>query len=168
MKSIVKPTGKLRIRVIDSEGNLKQEVLTSNVVTDSGDAYIADLLSSSPVRTKITTGSCYIPVGTGWTGTTPKANTWVNTQVGSSQAVDATYPKLKGAWGTVDDNVLQFQVTYLPGSLNVIGINEAAITSHASNVAANSILSYAQITPAVNVSSTDTLVILWEVTFVGS
>lgn len=162
------PKGRLHIKVIDSQGNLKQEVFAKNLVTDHGDAYIADLLSAVPTRTKITTGSCYIPVGTGWTGISAKTNTWVNTQVGTSQAIDATYPKLKASWGNADDNVLQFQVTYAPGSLNVLGINEAAITSNATTGASNSILSYAQINPTVNVSLTDTLVILWEVTFLGT
>jgi hypothetical protein len=52
MKSIISPTGKLHIKVIDSTGNLKQEVFVKNIVTAEGDAYIADLLAITPTRTK--------------------------------------------------------------------------------------------------------------------
>ena len=158
-------TGRVIVKLFDSSQNLIYSSENHNIITDSGDAYIADLLATTPVRTKLTSSSCFIPVGTGWTGTLPKENDWVNTQVGISQSVDATFPKTKGLWNAANDNVLQFQVTYPQGSLNFTGINEAALTSHATDIEANSTVAYAQITPSVNVTTLDTLVIQWEITF---
>ena len=160
-------SGKVRIQIYDESQNLKYSSENHNIVTAEGDAYIADLLSPTPTRTKITSGVGYIPVGTGWTGTNTKQNTWVNTQVGNAQVLDPSFPKTKGAWGASDDNVLQYQVTYPQGSLNVTGLNEAALTSHATNVSDNSTLAYAQITPAATVTATDVLIISWEITFEG-
>ena len=176
--------GKVTVTAFTSDGNIKREepsiirkllsipgrkmrYVNHNIVTDQGDAYLADLMSQTPARQKIDNTHGYIPVGTGWTGVTPKANTWVNTQTGSSKAFSATYPKLKGAWGATDDNVTLFQAIYVPGDLNATGINEAAITSNSSVGGSNSTLAYAQITPSVNVTTSDTLQIDWELTVIG-
>lgn len=167
MKKQCNITGKIKAIVYDKEGNIKQISENHNIVTDLGDAYVADLLSNTPTRTKITNSSGYIPVGTNWTGINPKANTWVNTQTGSAKALSPTYPKVKGAWGEADDNVLQFRVLYTAGELNAT-ITEAAITSHPTNSSANTLLAYAQITPAAMVTTSDSLEILWEITFIGT
>jgi hypothetical protein len=146
----------------------KRRSVNHNIVTDEGDALIADILSNSPARTKIAAATGYMPVGTGWTGTSPKTNTWVNAITGSAQALVATYPILKGSWGAANDNVLQYRAIYAAGSLGSVTVNEVAITSHATDVAANSLLAYAQVTPAVAMTSSDTLQIDWELTFLGS
>lgn len=168
MNSELKPTGEVTIRLYDKDHNLKFESSNHNIITDSGDAYIADLMSLTPSRTKLSSANCFIPVGTGWTGTGTKANTWVNTQVGNAHLIDDTYPKTKGAFGTTNDNILQFQVTYEAGTLNFSGINEAALTTHSTNIAANTTIAYAQITPPVSVTSTDILIINWELSFIGA
>ena len=161
-------SGKVKIQILDSEGNLKSESIDHNIITEEGDAYIADLLSLIPTRTKFSPTNCFISVGTGWTGINTKQNSWVNTQVGVSHIIDATYPKLKGAWGTAGDSVLQFQVTFEAGTLNFNGINEAALTTHATDTADNSTVAYAQVTPPVNVTSSDVLIISWELSFLGA
>lgn len=147
---------------------LKKKAVNHNIVTDEGDALVADILSNSPARTKITASTGFIPVGTGWTGTTPKANTWVNALTGAARALEASYPLLKGSWGAANDNVLQYRVIYPAASFGTVTINEAAITSHATDIAANSLLAYAQVTPAVAITASDTLQIDWELTFLGS
>lgn len=168
MNSRFKLTGKVTARVYDKDGQLVQEAVNHNIITDEGDAMIADLMANTPARQKLDNTHGFIPVGTGWTGTTPKANTWVNTQTGSSRALDATYPILKGTWGNANDNVTVYKATYTPGLLNVNGINEAALTNGASNGASVDCLAYAQITPSVNVTVNDTLEITWEITLLGS
>lgn len=168
MQETLGPRGRVFIRLYDENQNLKYESENHNIITDEGDAYIADLLSINPTRVKIGTDNCFIPVGTGWTGTATKQNGWVNTQVGIAQAIDSNYPRVKGLYGEVDDNVLQFQVTYPQGSLNFTGINEAALTSHSSDIGANTTIAYAQISTPVNVSTTDILIITWELTFAGA
>ena len=138
-----------------------------NIVTDEGDALIADILANTPARTKVDGTNGYIVVGTGWTGTTPKQNTGVNTQTGSPELMDATYPKLKGAFGAANDNVTQYRSTFEAGDLNDTGIDEAALINNATPASADC-LAYGQITPSVNVSTSDVLQMDWELTFVGA
>jgi len=147
---------------------LKAQAVNHNIVTDEGDALIADLMSNTPVRTKITASTGYILVGTNWTGTTPKTNGWVNTITGSPKALEAGYPMLKGAWGAANDNVTQYRAIFAAGAFGSVTINEAAITSHNTDIAATSCLAYAQVTPAVAITAADTLQIDWELTFLGS
>ncbi|GHU45506.1 hypothetical protein FACS1894190_17650 [Spirochaetia bacterium] len=49
--------------------------------------------------------------------------------------------------------------------MNANGINEAALLNGSGASAA--CLAYAQITPSVNVTSADTLQVLWEITILG-
>lgn len=138
-----------------------------NIVTDEGDALVADLMAQTPARTKVDNTNGHIEVGTGWTGTTPKQNTSCNTPTGNPEVMDATYPVLKGTWGNTDDNVVQYRATFEAGDLNQTGINEAALINN-SVAASGDCLAYGQITPAVDVSSTDTLQVDWELTFLGA
>jgi hypothetical protein len=176
--------GKLTITVFDENGNIKRydpnwiqkflglpgklmQVVNHNIVTDEGDALVADLMAKTPVKTKVDGTNGRIVVGTGWTGTTPKANTWVNTGTGSAKLLTSPYPQLKGSFGAANDNVIQYRTTFAAGDLNATGINEACLTNGTADVSAEC-LAYAQITPSVNVASTDTLQVDWEITFTGA
>lgn len=139
-----------------------QIAINHNIVTDMGDALIADIVSSTDARTAVDNANGVIEVGTGWTGTNPKQNTGVNTGTGSPEPMDATYPKLKGAWGLANDNVIQYRATFEAGDLNAADIDEAALGNGVDNMA------YAQVTPSATVGSSDTLQVDWEITFVGS
>jgi hypothetical protein len=81
------------------------------------------------------------------------------------QALDAGYPALKAAWGNTGDTTLVYRATFDAGALNANGINEACLLN-GSGTGANC-LAYAQITPSVNVTSSDTLQIVWEITILG-
>lgn len=161
MKNKINITGVLRWKVLTPTGTTLSEGSNHNVITNQGDALIADLLSNAPARTKVNNASGVIAVGTGWTGTTPKNNTAVNTATGSPQAMEATYPKVKGAFGAADDNTVQYRAVFSAGSLNVSGIDEVSLGNGTDNLA------YAEITPTVNVGSSDTLQVDWEITFLG-
>ncbi len=141
--------------------------INHNIVTDQGDALIADLMSETPGQTKVDGTNGHITVGTGWTGTTPKQNEAVNTSTGSPELMDATYPKLKGAFGAANDNVTQYRATFEAGDLNDTGIDEAGLGNHATEATGDN-LAYGQIAPAVDVSSSDTLQVDWELTFLGA
>jgi hypothetical protein len=141
--------------------------LNHNIVTDEGDALIADQMAETPARTKVDNTNGHITVGTGWTGTTPKANTAVNTPTGSPEVMDATYPVLKGTWGNTDDNVVQYRATFEAGDLNASGIDEAGLGNNAVEASGDN-LAYGQITPSVNVGTSDTLQVDWEITFLGA
>jgi len=137
-----------------------------NIVTDEGDALVADHMSETDARTIVDNTNGYIEVGTGFTSEA-KSKTSCDTPTGSPEVMDATYPKLKGSWGAANDNVVQYRATFEAGDLNATGIDEAALIN-GSVAATSDCLAYAQITPAVNVSSSDTLQVDWELTFTGS
>jgi hypothetical protein len=136
-----------------------------NIVTREGDALIANMLLASPTKTKVTSSSGYIQVGTGWTGNSTKTNTRCNTATGSMKALDSGYPALKAAWGSTGDTTVTYRATFAAGALNANAINEACLLNGNATSAVS--LAYAQISPAVNVAATDTLQILWEITILG-
>jgi hypothetical protein len=182
MKDRLRVKGLVTVRVLDRDGNVKRrpagwfrrlfripgrlcEQKYHNIVTREGDALIADALLASPAKTKVTSSSGYIHVGTGWTGNSTKTNTRCNTATGSMKALDSGYPALTAAWGNTGDTTVTYRATFAAGSLNANGINEACLLN--GNGSAANCLAYAQITPAVNVTSIDTLLILWEITILG-
>ena len=137
-----------------------------NIVTDEGDALIADHMSETDARTLVDNTNGYIEVGTGFTSEA-KSTLLCATPTGSPEVMDATYPKLKGAWSVADDNVVQYRATFEAGDLNQTGIDEACLLNNAVATAGDA-LAYAEITPAVNVTTADTLQVDWELTFTGS
>ena len=182
MKDRIKIKGMVTVRVLDKDGNVKlhkPRLLRSllrlpgkpiiqkwhNIVTREGDALIADALLASPTKTKVSSSSGYIQVGTGWTGNSTKTNTRCNAASGAMKLLDSGYPVLKAAWGNSGDTTITYRATFTAGTLNVNGINEACLLN--GNGATANCLAYAQITPSVNVTSSDTLQVLWEITILG-
>jgi hypothetical protein len=182
MKDKIKIRGKVTIQVFDEHGKLKRHIPGllrrllglpgkfmvhefHNIVTREGDALIADALLPSPTKTKVTSSSGYIQVGTGWTGNSTKANTRCNAATGAMKALDIGYPALIAAWGNTGDNILTYRATFGAGTLNVNNVNEACLLN--GNSTSANCLAYAQITPSVNVTSSDTLQVLWEITILG-
>jgi hypothetical protein len=182
MKEKIKAKGIVTVRVLDENGKVKRlkpnwfrrlfhipgkpmEQKFHNIVTREGDALIADALLGTPTKTKITSSTGYIQVGTGWTGNSTKTNTRCNTATGSMKLLDTGYPALKAAWGNTGDTTMTYRATFAAGSLNANGISEACLLN--GNSGSANCLAYAQITPAVNVTSADTLQILWEITILG-
>jgi hypothetical protein len=139
-----------------------------NIVTREGDALIADALLPIPTKTKVQNFNnkkgC-IQVGTGWTGNSTKSNTRCNTPVGTPKLIDYNYPVLRASWGNIGDTTLLYCATFEQGSLCDNGINEACLLND--NTEAAYCLAYAQLSPAVNVGSNDTLQIIWEITILG-
>lgn len=137
-----------------------------NTITTIGDNLIADLMISNPTQNKVDATNGYMIVGTGWTGSTPKNNTSVNTATGTFKKLDSSYPKIKGTFGAANGNVILYRASFAAGDLNANGINEVALMN--GNTAAAKCLAYAQITPSVNVTSADSLQIDWQITVSGS
>lgn len=162
----VKAKGRVMWKVIGPDGEIKAKGESRNIVTDEGDALIADLMSDSPARNKVDSTNGHIEVGTGFVSESKSAEA-CTTPTGSPEVMDSGYPQTKGAWGAADDNVTVFKVTFEAGDLDATGIDEAALLN-ASIAATADCLAYAQISPAVDVSSSDTLEITWELTFTGS
>ena len=182
MKDKIKIHGMVTVQVFDEFGKLKrrkpgflrrlfglQGAIVfhefHNIVTREGDALIADALLDSPTRTKVTSANGFIQVGTGWTGNSTKSNTRCNTSTGIMRAIDNGFPALKAAWGNSGDTTVTYRATFAAGSLNANGINEACLLN--GNGTSANCLAYAQINPSVNVTSSDTLQVLWEITILG-
>ena len=182
MKERIRIRGRVTVRVLDKDGNVKRrmpgrfgrflkmrgrlmEVCHHNIVTREGDALIADALLAAPARIKVSSSSGFIQVGTGWTGNSTKTNTRCNTPLGSMKTLDSGYPALKAAWGNTGDTTVTYRATFEAGLLNGNGINEACLLN--GNGTAANCLAYAQITPAVNITASDTLQVLWEITILG-
>ena len=182
MKDKIKIRGMVTVRVLDKDGNVKRrspswfgrllklsgrlmEYKHHNIVTREGDALIADALLASPTRTKVTSANGFIQIGTGWTGNSTKNNTRCNTATGSMRALDSGFPALKAAWGASGDTTVTYRATFAAGSLNANGINEAVLLN--GNGTSANCLAYAQINPSVNVTASDTLQVLWEITILG-
>jgi hypothetical protein len=81
------------------------------------------------------------------------------------KALDTGYPALTAAWGNVGDTILTYRATFAAGTLNVNNVNEACLLN--GNGTSANCLAYAQISPSVNVTSNDTLQVLWEITILG-
>jgi len=182
MRDSIKIRGMVTVRVLDKDGFVKRrapgwfgrllglrgrlmEFKHHNIVTQEGDALIADALLVTPAKTKVSSANGFIQVGTGWTGNGTKNNKRCNTPTGSMKALDANYPALKDVWGETGDNVITYRATFAAGNLNANGVNEACLLN--GNGSSANCLAYAQITPSVNVTESDTLQILWEITILG-
>ena len=137
-----------------------------NIVTNEGDAMMADIMTQTPVQIKVDNTNGHIEVGTGFTSEVKTVLSCV-TPTGNPEVMDATYPKLKGTFGNADDNVTQYRATFEVGDLNDTGIDEAALLNNSSAGSAEC-LAYAEISPAVDVSTSDTLQADWELTILGA
>jgi len=181
MRDKMRATGMVTVRVLDAAGNVRRHrpgflrrlfglpgrpmvSCRHNIVTDEGDALVADAMLPSPFKAKVGTSGC-IQVGTGWTGNGVKSNTRCNTPAGGFKFLDSGYPQLKGQFGEAHDNVVVYRATFGEGQIAASGINEVALLNGSGGDA--NCLAYAQITPAVNMTSSDTLQVKWELTFLG-
>jgi len=171
-------TGRVRAKVYDETGRIKRYeptfwdklfgrepkkmiVINHNIVTNEGDDLIADLLQETPERTKLDNANAVIGVGTGFVSEDKTVDALVS-QTGSNEAMDATYPKTAGDWAAISGNVVVYRATFEAGDLNDTGIDEAILTNGTDTMA------YAEISPSVNVTSSDTLEVTWEITYLGS
>ena len=132
-----------------------------NIVTDEGDALIVDMLVTTGTQTAVDNANAVIGVGTGFV-TELKTTDALVTQTGIDEAMEATYPKQKGAFLAADDNVVQYRSVFEAGDLDAVGIDEALLGNGTDTLA------YAQITPTVDVTTSDTLQVDWELTFLGA
>lgn len=132
-----------------------------NIVTNEGDALIVDMLVTTGTQTAVDNANGAIGVGTGF-ATELKTTDALVTQTGSNEEMDATYPLQKGAFLAADDNVIVYRSTFEAGDLNDTGIDEALLGNGTDTLA------YAQITPTVDVTTSDTLQVDWELTFLGA
>ena len=137
-----------------------------NIVTNQGDALIADCVNGVGVLQKVDASHGFIQVGTGWTGNSTKANTRCNVPTGAPEPLDAGYPALRAAYGEEGDNVVVYRATFEAGALAANGINEAALLNGTDGAAL--CLAYGQLLPSANVTAQDSLQVEWELSFLGT
>ena len=162
MNEGIKPKGWVVIDVYDEEGNLTLHQEQHNVITTQGLGYLADLMSNSPTKTKFTTTSSYIVLGTGYASvSSPSAQTWVYTPTGSPQAMQSGYPMTQSSFPSP---VVVYSALFSAGSLNASGINECALVNNPVS-GAGVCLAYAQISPSQTINSSSSMQITWQITF---
>ncbi len=174
--------GMVTVTVYDSKGRIKRlpqrwweklmglsgrlmQYSHHNTITTQGDGMIADWMTAGSIPHIDSQTGC-MAVGTGWTGTSPKANVRCNNQVGEPVKLDNGYPKKQAAFGKTGQNIILYRTTFSAGTIVANGINEVTLLN--GNTETANCLAYAQITPAVNLSSSDTLVVDWQITVSGS
>ncbi len=174
--------GLVTFSVFDKDGNIKtfkksllrkilglrarpMKFCHHNTITKTGDAMLADLMVLNPVFNKVDENGCMI-VGNGWTGTSVKENTTVNNVVSDYKKLCEGFPKKEADYGSDGDNIVLYRAIFDCGDLNCDGINEAALLN--GNDENAMCLAYAQITPAINVTESDSLQIDWAISICGS
>lgn len=168
-------SGKSGVAILfDSEGNVKQESKIDNLVVDEGDEYLVDALATTPA---IAAQDC-MALGEGFTSLA-KGDTWLTTgyagnghDTAGEGGLDVGFPKIKPGGGA-NNKVLQFQATFDAGYATKTGIDEAIISNVNPDVdgldpGASVILAHGEVSPVVNKGVNDSLVLVWEVSFLGA
>lgn len=169
-KSSIK--GVIRYTLFDSEGNVKQQGETTNIVTNGGDDYYVDRLSDQGGGT-----AKQFHLGTG-TANVGKSDSWVagyfsgnGTAIAGSGAVAVTTHPTGGS-----ENTLRYSGTFTAGYATQNGItriglsnmNPAADGNGTPDNSTTFFIAHGTIDPTVNKGASDTLVVTWDHTFTGA
>ena len=182
MKDSIRIKGKVTVQIFDRFGKIKRTkpgflrrlfrlpgrlmvYVHHNTITTEGAALIADALLETPNKTKIAGSNGHVQIGTGWTGNSPQNNNRCNIPTGPIKELDNGYPAPMAAWGNIGANTVVYRATFTAGLLNVNGINESALLN--GNDSSALCMAYAQLVPTTNVSSYDTLQVVWELTILA-
>lgn len=162
--------GVVRYQLFDKDGNLKQVGEGCNIVTTQGDNYFVDQLSDS--------GGAAVDLmalGTG-TANVDKADTWVSgyfSDNGSATTGKGTVAAITNA-GTPGN--LQYVGTFAAGYATQDGITRAILTNLDPSADGNGTpngsttfcVAHGTVSPTVNKGVNDTLIITWDITFLGA
>lgn len=127
--------------------------VTNNLVTNLGDALIAQALIETRTETPINNANGEIGLGTNYS-TATKTSSTLGTQVGTYATMDSGYPAVGGAWAASGDNIIHYYATFATGSLAAVDINEALLTNGTYGAAYTNV-------NTTTVESTDTIQIRW-------
>jgi hypothetical protein len=170
MKELTKLTGVIRYKLYDKDGNLKQEGKGCNIVTTQGDNYFVDQLSDAG-------GDAVdlIALGTG-SDNVAKADVWVSGPFSANGSAVGTAGGVSAATNSGTPANLQYVGTFNPGYATQDGITRAILTNLDPSADGNGTpdgatefcVAHGTIDPAVNKGSADTLVITWDISFLGA
>ena len=158
--------GEVTWELFGPDGQLKRKATTKNLVIINGDNYVASRIYSaaalwtyymklgeSPNVVTKATADAYLAAGDYLTGT--------------AHAMDATWPKVGAS-----ANIAQFVVTWAPTEGTAADIYRASIVDNAADAAegdATHTLATALLPDApINKGAADTLVVTWNITFLGA
>jgi len=170
MNSITGLKGIVRYQLFDKDGNLKQEGKGCNIITTQGDRYYVDQLSDiGAVAVKL------IALGTG-TNDVAKADTWVSGFYADNGTVTAGGGSVIAKTNAGTPANLQYVGTFAAGYATQDGITRAILTdldpsadgNGTPNGSTTFCVAHGTISPTVNKGASDTLVITWDVTFLGA
>lgn len=163
-------TGIVRYKLIGENGEIKQVGESHNIVTTSGDRYFVNQLSTGGAATiKL------MVLGTG-TNAVGKANTWVDgffSNNGSAASGQGTVSPITNS-GTPAN--LELIGTFGAGYATQNGITKVGYTNLNPSADGNGtvngtstyFIAHGTVSPTVNKGATDTLVITWDISFLGA
>jgi hypothetical protein len=152
IKDTVARKGRLLIELFDESGNKKDERQVNNLMTNAGEAHIADQLASSQDESAMS----HMAIGTGTTDPT-SADTALEFQIDRNALTSRT----QGAGG--DDNDIIYVGDWAAGD-GTDAITEAGVFNSS---ASGTMLARATFA-AINKGASDTLKITWTVTIGAS
>lgn len=152
MKDTLKLKGLISLKVTDKDGNLKDERLIKNTITNAGLAQIA-LLAGDASAVPFT----YLALGTGTTAAAA-TDTALETE-SSASGLERAAATVSRVQTTVSNDTLQLAKTFTAGA--TAAITECGIFNDAST----GTLLGRQVFSAVNVVSSDVLTVTYKVSF---
>jgi len=170
MLSSVNLKGIVRYKLLDEYGVVKQEGAAGNIVTTQGDNYFVDQLSDS--------GGAAVDLMCLGTGTTNvgKGDVWVAGPFSGNGSAD---PAKGGCEGTTNSGTagnLQYVGTFAAGYATQDGITRVALVNIDPSADGNGTpdgatqfcVAHGTISPTVNKGAADSLVVTWDITFLGA
>jgi hypothetical protein len=164
--SKIRIVGRVVAELYGPDGRLKQREEVHNLVTDNGDAYCASKVygGSPTAMANMKLGIATTAAAKNGAGSfTAVASDYIS---GSAKALDATFPK-QGA----SANIAQYQATWAAGVATNATINSVSITDNvtdAGEAGATHTLARAVFSGAINKGAADSLVVTWNITFLGA
>ncbi|MDR2071356.1 MAG: hypothetical protein LBP81_08090 [Treponema sp.] len=172
MKTGLRVKGNVVVRVLDEDGRVKVQPpagrrslfhTAKRRLMEQKFYHIFIWEWGVPIAGFLLSSVRYIRVGMGGTERSVKTDAGRNTAVVSMQEPDNGYPARKGTWDSGEKDIrIIYQATFPAGALNVKGINEVYLFGD--NDSSDGCLVYARLRPVMNVTSGDTLQIVWEFT----
>jgi hypothetical protein len=149
MLAAVRLSGRVKVQLFDEKGLAKQEVVTGNMVVNTGLYHMADQLAA-----KAQAAMSHMAVGTGTTAPAAGDTSLGSTQVEDRHALDS---KTQGSGGNA--NKVTYQATWA-ASHATGAITEAGIFN---SDTAGQMLCRATF-PVINKGESDAMVLTWELT----
>ena len=162
----------VHVQLFDADGNLKEEQLLKNLITDVGDLYYATraIAGVLPSNTADATKMTGMKLGTGVTAAAKSGAgaALVTYKTASNLAFDAAFPVIQNLGAGLGVNG-QYKTTWGAGVATDAALTEAVIvndsSTNATSTAANT--THRVVFTAINKTASDTLVITWNAKFLG-